>query len=273
MPSRIRRGSVADSSLSRRASVAEPDGSREPVPYKGMRSGPNLPRVDAGLGNVPKPSCPGGSLYGFLQSTCMRQGLWGYSSTLVRILQCRGWRFLDGGACCGLRPPSGEGPAWPAPLSHLPTLQRFWVQGDTLYPRRGRAPCTLRGGRRVLLWSMPSFSGGIGIGLRRCLTCPPSNAFGNRGTPPVPPAGAAPPAPCLGGRRGAVHTKPARATFLPSLRQVAGVEGPDLDQPSVHRVVPPLEGRLEWLVLGCGAVEGEGADSRMTVRSAFGIRR
>ena len=27
---------------------------------------------------------------------------------------------------------------------------------------------------------------------------PPSNVFGNRGTPPVPPAGAAPPAPCLG---------------------------------------------------------------------------
>ncbi len=34
------------------------------------------------------------------------------------------------------------------------------------------------------------------FGLRRCPTCPPSNVLGYRGTPPVPPAGAAPPAPC-----------------------------------------------------------------------------
>ena len=33
--------------------------------------------------------------------------------------------FLDGWSCCGLRPGSMEGPAWPAPLSHLPTLRRF----------------------------------------------------------------------------------------------------------------------------------------------------
>ena len=38
----------------------------------------------------------------------------------------------------------------------------------------------------------------VWLGLRRCPTCPPSNVFRNRGTPPVPPAGAAPPAPCLG---------------------------------------------------------------------------
>ena len=54
---------------------------------------------------------------------------------------------------------------------------------------------------------------------------------------------------------GAVHTKPARAAFLPSLRQVAGVEDPDLDQPPLHRVVPPLEGGLEGLVLASRAVD------------------
>ena len=37
----------------------------------------------------------------------------------------------------------------------------------------------------------------VWLGLRRCPTGPPSNVFGNRGTPPVPPAGAQPPAPCL----------------------------------------------------------------------------
>ena len=45
-----------------------------------------------------------------------------------------------------------------------------------------------------------------------------------------------------------------RATVLPSLRQVASVEDPDLDQPPLHRVVPPLEGGLEGLVLACGAM-------------------
>ena len=58
----------------------------------------------------------------------------------------------------------------------------------------------------------PSISGGIGLacallqrrvwlGGRRCPIGPPSNVFRNRGTPPVPPAGAAPPAPRLGGTR------------------------------------------------------------------------
>ena len=41
----------------------------------------------------------------------------------------------------------------------------------------------------------------VWLGVRRCPTSPPSNVLGNRGTPPVPPAGAAPPAPCLGQRR------------------------------------------------------------------------
>ena len=39
------------------------------------------------------------------------------------------------------------------------------------------------------------------LGLRRCPTCPPSNVFGYRGTPPVPPAGAAPPCTLLGEMR------------------------------------------------------------------------
>ena len=47
-------------------------------------------------------------------------------------------RLLDGWSCCGVRPPSAKGLAWRAPLSHRPTLQRFWKQGDS--------PCTPGGG-------------------------------------------------------------------------------------------------------------------------------
>ena len=59
---------------------------------------------------------------------------WGYHSTPVRILQWGVGQRLpprrvagigDGWACCGLRPPSAGGLAWPAPLPHLPTLRRF----------------------------------------------------------------------------------------------------------------------------------------------------
>ena len=41
----------------------------------------------------------------------------------------------------------------------------------------------------------------VWLSVRRCPTGPPSNVFRNRGTPPVPPAGAAPPAPLLGEMR------------------------------------------------------------------------
>ena len=47
------------------------------------------------------------------------------------------------GFCYGLRPPSAEGLGWRAPLSHRPTLQRFWKQGDSrCTPGGGCAPCT-----------------------------------------------------------------------------------------------------------------------------------
>ena len=54
---------------------------------------------------------------------------------------------------------------------------------------------------------------------------------------------------------GPIHTDHARPTVLPSLRQVADVEGPDLDQPSFHRILPPPEEVLERLVLTCGEVD------------------
>ena len=112
-----------------------------------MRSGPNLPRVDAGLGQVPRPSCPGGfSMDSPSPHACGRV----YGDTLAQSFAfCNGGLagfFLDGWSCCGLRPPSTEGSVWPAPLSR---------------PHR-----------------------------------PPT--FSRTGGPPVPPAGAAPPAPCLG---------------------------------------------------------------------------
>ncbi len=180
----------------------------------------------------------------------MRQGLWGYSSTIVRILQVRGvgggsswteglvvacvvlqrrvwlglrrcparttlrrfWvqgdspctpgggcapctllggemgaafsrlppgakvgdkmRLLDGWFCFGLRPPSAEGLAWPAPLSHLPTLQRFWVQGDS--------PCT---SRRSIGFPAPSFERQV----RLSLSIAGDSLYPRRG-PPLHPA-------------------------------------------------------------------------------------
>ena len=101
-----------------------------------------------------------------------------------------------------------------------PTLQRFLVQGDTpCTPGGGCAPCTPLGERRGASSPAAEYGGKDKMRLldgwsscglrppsadRSGLTCavvppgPPSNVFWYRGTPPVPPAGAAPPAPRLG---------------------------------------------------------------------------
>ena len=65
---------------------------------------------------------------------------------------CAPCTLLGGrGFCCGLRPSSAEGLAWRAPLSHRPTHQRFWKQGDSpCTPGGGCAPCTPLGGSREL---------------------------------------------------------------------------------------------------------------------------
>ena len=197
----------------------------------------------------------------------------------------------------GLRHPSAEGLAWRASLSHRPTLQRSWEQGDSpCTPGGGCAPCTLLGDGGSL-GPAPSFSGGSGLacavvppahpptllgtgglplyprrglrpphpaggrgfvgacailqrrvwlGVRRCPTGPPSNVFGNRGTPPVPPAGAAPPAPCWG-REGGVVCSPWRVERLPRLPPSTGA---GTEQPPAPRlgdgggVVCDLAGRF-----------------------------
>ncbi len=61
-------------------------------------------------------------------------------------------------------------------------------------PRKRRGPGTLPG-RMVLLWRAPSFSGGVGLA---CAVVPPAHppTFLETGGHAVPPAGAAPPAPC-----------------------------------------------------------------------------
>ena len=184
----------------------ERDGSKEPVPYNGIGSGPSLPRRVLPLGLFPQRPATGGV---HRESPCpnicgrLREReagrlptSWGYYSTPVRILQggCGGGPGLrrayadgDGWFCFGLRPPSAGGLAWPAPLSHLPTLQRFWKQGDspctpggnqgfpapsferqvrlslsiagdTLHPRRGLCPCTPLGGGMGAVFS-PGASG------------------------------------------------------------------------------------------------------------------
>ncbi len=108
---------------------------------------------------------------------------------------------LDGGPCCGLRPPSAEGLVWPAPLSHLPTLQRFWVQGDSLYPRRGLRPLH------------PPWRDEEGAVVP---PSPPSDAFGNRGTRCTPGGGCAP-CTLLGGEMGASFLSLERLDFLSNL--------------------------------------------------------
>ena len=102
------------------------------------------------------------------------------------------------GVCFGLRPPSAGGLAWPAPLSqvaHPPTLLET---GGHAVPPAGAAPPAPCLGNGGFVLACALLQRGDWLGLHRCPTGPPSNVFGNRGTPPVPPAGAAPPAPCLG---------------------------------------------------------------------------
>ncbi len=95
--------------------------------------------------------------------------------------------FLGGWSCCGLRPPSAEGLLWPTPLSHLPTLQRFWKQGDSPCTPGGAAPLHPAGGMDGELMARTPLSRPL---------CP--GTFSRTGGLAAPPAGAAPPAPCLG---------------------------------------------------------------------------
>ena len=71
----------------------------------------------------------------------MRQGLWGYSSTIVRILQGGGGIPWTGGLVGRPAPSFRGGLAWPAPPSRPlrpPTL--LGTGGLALYPRRGLRP-------------------------------------------------------------------------------------------------------------------------------------
>ena len=55
-------------------------------------------------------------------------------------------------------------------------------------------------------------------------------------------------------RHGAVHRAALRAGALSPLRQVAAVEDAALDEPALHRAVPPPQGVLDRLVPASGAV-------------------
>ena len=68
----------------------------------------------------------------------------------------------------------------------------------------------------------PPSSEGSGLACAAIPPAPPSDVFQNRGTPPVPPAGAAPPAPLLGGRGGASFFTLARRDSLPNLSPYSG---------------------------------------------------
>ncbi len=106
-------------------------------------------------------------------------------------------RLLDGWSCCGLRSSSAEWLAWPAPLSHLAHPPTFLETGGHAVPPAGLRPLHPAWGTGGLFWLAPSFSGGVGLA---CAVVPPAPppTFLETGGLAVPPAGAAPPAPCLG---------------------------------------------------------------------------
>ncbi len=144
-------------------------GSEEPVPYNGIRSGPQP--FSEGLAPWVVPSTPlpqGDSLWLASSALCMRQAprkrsgpaahFMGYYSTIVRILQWGCGRGFPRGGWQGL----GMGGL---------------VLACALLPR------------------------GDWLGLRRCPTGPPSNVFGNRGTRCTPGGGCAPCTPFGGDER------------------------------------------------------------------------
>ena len=124
---------------------------------------------------------------------------WGHHSTIVRILQwgvggaLPGWRVLlwlapsfsgGSGLACAAIPP--------APPSNV-----FQDRGTPPVTPGGAAPLHPAWGKRGFRGGLrPPSAGGLAWS-RRCPTGPPSSVFSNRGTRCTP-AGAAPPAPCLG---------------------------------------------------------------------------
>ncbi len=102
------------------------------------------------------------------------------------------------------------------PPAHPPTF--LGTGGHAVPPGGGCALCTLLGGggelphlplrtggrTRCACWTgglvvaCALLQRGVGLACAVVPPAPPSDVFRNRGTPPVPPAGAAPPAPCLG---------------------------------------------------------------------------
>ena len=124
------------------------------------------------------------------------------------------------GFCCGLRPPSAGGLAWRAPLSRPhrpPTFSR--TGGHPLSPPAGLRPCTPLGGNGGFVVACAHHQRGAWLGRAVALLAHPP-AFLATGGHAVPPAGAAPPAPCLGteGDRDPLPSLP------PSTR--AGTEAP-----------------------------------------------
>ncbi len=148
--------------------------------------------------------------------------------------------------------PPGGNQGFPAPSCERQVKLSLRIAGDSLYPRRGRSPLhPAWGGTGAAsapwrVGTLPGLPTGAGVGERDGANLPQMRLREGRRLrrEGVDRGGCGllrAPQEVRQGRawRGAVHTKPGRATFLPSLRQVAGVEGPDLDQPSVHRAVLP----------------------------------
>ena len=72
------------------------------------------------------------------------------------FLFCNRVRLLDGGSCCGLRLPSTEGLAWPAPLSRPLRPPTFSRTGGLAVPPAGTGAAAFsRLARRDLLPSLP----------------------------------------------------------------------------------------------------------------------
>ena len=120
---------------------------------------------------------------------------WGQHSTIVLILQAGGGITWTGGlvAACALLEGRVRLGVRRYPTGPPSDVLRY--RGTPPDPRRGLRPlhpCLGNGGVAVACALIRRRDW---LGLRRCPTCPPSNVFGNRGTPPVTP----------GGNRGSLH--------------------------------------------------------------------
>ena len=120
-----------------------------------------------------------------------------------------GFSVVSPSALCMRQAPRREGGRRPTSWGYYSTMFVFCKGSGAFWAGADSGVRSAEG----LAWAPPpAFTALQWLGGRRCPTGPPSYVFGNRGTPPVPPAGAAPPAPRWG--NGVVFSPGASGRFL-----------------------------------------------------------